>query len=190
MIYCKNVVNIALLLDITISKTKKLYFIIFPLLTCSLSPVSASLVSITLSSLSLLSISTSLSLSSISLSSSLPSHSSLPPSLSTSHLSPMDLWVWIWVCGFLWVWICGFCGFHNGFGFVGFYGFRFVGFVGFTMDLGFLWAFAVIMVVDGYGVWAVAVYLVVVVAVFFVIGGSGLWFQFGVFLFYFFHLSL
>ena len=31
----------------------------------------------------------------------------------------------------------------------------------------------VMMVVDGYGVWAVVVCLVVVVAVFFVIGGSG-----------------
>ena len=56
---------------------------------------------------------------------------------------------------------------------MGFYGFRFVGFVGFTMDLGFLRAFALIMVVDGYGVWAVAVHLVVVVVVFFVIGCSG-----------------
>ena len=57
---------------------------------------------------------------------------------------------------------------------MGFYGFRFVSFVGFTVDLGFLRAFAVMMIVDGYGVWAVVVCLVVVVAVFFVISGSGL----------------
>ena len=46
--------------------------------------------------------------------------------------------------------------------------------MGFTVDLSFLRVFMVMMVVDGYGVWAMVVCLVAVVVVFFVIGGGGL----------------